>query len=174
MNKSQSKEKIFCTFEYDAMDNPTCRVLVNDNIVHTFTGDGKEESFSFDVVPGSFNLKIMHYGKDMKRDINKFIEIKKIFLNDVDLKNLIWDTVQVPELPEWQDSKDFDWRSNLYLGHNGFIEYKLKAPIIDFLLEYHTYGVKTSSNMNSYDMNLLNEMKDYFTKIVDEQEKNEK
>lgn len=170
----EKTEKIFCTLEYDAKDNPTCKVLVNDKIVHEFIGDKKEVSFSFEVLSGPFNLKILHYGKNMKREINKFIEIKKIFLNDVDLKNMIWDTVQVPELPEWQDSKDFDWRSNLYLGHNGYIDYKLKSPIIDFLLEYHTYGVKTSSNMNSYDMNLLYEMKDYFSKIVSEQEKNEK
>ena len=170
----EKTEKIFCTLEYDAKDNPTCKVLVNDKIVHEFIGDKKEVSFSFEVLSGPFNLKILHHGKNMKREINKFIEIKKIFLNDVDLKNMIWDTVQVPELPEWQDSKDFDWRSNLYLGHNGYIDYKLKSPIIDFLLEYHTYGVKTSSNMNSYDMNLLYEMKDYFSKIVSEQEKNEK
>ena len=171
MNKLTNKtEKIFCTLEYEAMDNPSCRVYVNDNIVHTFTASGREESFNFTVNQGSFNLKIMQYGKDMKREINKFVEIKKIFLNDVDLKNMIWDTIQVPELPEWQDSKDFDWRSNLYLGHNGYIDYNLKSPIIHFLLEYHTYGVKTSSNMNSYDMNLLYEMKDYFSKIVKEQD----
>ena len=55
------------------------------------------------------------------------------------------------------------------------IEYKMESPVIDFLLEYHTKGAKVSSNMGSYDMDLLYEMKEYFAKIVNEQDKkNEK
>jgi len=106
----------------------------------------------------------------MKRDLNKFIEIKKIYFNDIDLKNMLWDTEQVPQLPEWQKMEDYKWESNLYLGHNGYIEYKMHSPILDFLLEYHTKGAKVSSNMGSYNMELLYEMKEYFSTIVKEQD----
>ena len=35
----EKTEKIFCTLEYDAKDNPTCKVLVNDKIVHEFIAE---------------------------------------------------------------------------------------------------------------------------------------
>jgi hypothetical protein len=83
---------------------------------------------------------------------------------------MLWETIQVPVIPSWQDKNEFKWESNLYLGHNGYIEYNMRSPILDFLLEYHTYGAKVSSNMGSYNMDLLYDMKEYFSKIVKEQD----
>jgi hypothetical protein len=170
MNTSTDRESILCTLEYKANDNPKCKILVDNVVVHSFVAKDTVENFYFHVPKGKFNLKVLHYGKNMKTDVDRFIEIEKIFLNDIDLKNMIWETTQIAELPKWQNSKDFEWRSNLYLGHNAYIEYNLESPIIDFLLEYHTKGTKVSSNMDSYDMDLLYEMKDYFSKIVKEQD----
>ena len=76
----------------------------------------------------------------------------------------------MPDLPKWQKKEDFKWQSNLHLGHNGYIEYKIESPIVDFFKQYHTKGAKVSSNMGSYDMKLLYEMKDYFSKIVEDQD----
>ena len=163
-------EKIKCRIEYKANNNPTCRVVVNDIVVYGFKGDSKDVDFKFEVPVGSFSFKIIHYGKDMKKEVDKFIEIKKIYFNDIDLKNMIWETTQVAEVPVWQDSKSYKWDGNLYFGHNGYIEYNLCSPIVDFLLEYHKKGAKVSSNMGSYNMDLLYEMKEYFTKIVREQD----
>ena len=85
---------------------------------------------------------------------------------------MIWKTTQVAELPKWQNKEDFQWESNLYLGHNGYIEYTIESPVIEFLLSYHTAGAKVSNNMESCDMRLLYEMKEYFSKIVYEQDRN--
>jgi len=163
-------EKIKCRLEYDSNHDPKCRITVNGNIVHDFIGQGSNEIFEFETLQGSFTFRIELYGKDMKKDIEKFIEIKKIYLNDIDLKNKIWETKQIPEMPKWQDVGDFNWEGNLYLGHNGYIEYELRSPIVDCLLQYHTAGAKVSSNMGSYNMELLYEMKEYFSKIVKEQD----
>ena len=46
----------------------------------------------------------------------------------------------------------------------------MHSPVMNFLLEYHTKGTKVSSNMGSYDMELLYEMKEYFSEIVKEQD----
>ena len=166
----QITEKVFCVLKYEATDNPKCKILVDGKVVHDFIACSNEENFSFDVKEGSFEFKILHYGKNMRLDTKKFIEIKAIYFNDIDFKNKIWETTQVAELPGWQNKEDFKWEANLYLGHNGYIEYKMQSPVIDFLLAYHTKGAKVSSNMESYDINLLYEMKEYFSKIVEEQE----
>ena len=164
------EEKINCRIDYESEHNPNCRILVNGKVVHDFVASKQLVKFSFTVNKGPFDFRILHYGKDMKRDLNKFIEIKKIYFNDIDLKNMLWDTEQVPQLPEWQKMEDYKWESNLYLGHNGYIEYKMHSPILDFLLEYHTKGAKVSSNMGSYNMELLYKMKEYFSTIVKEQD----
>ena len=167
-----NREKVNCRLEYEAQDSPKCKVLINDEVVHTFTGNGSHDTFSFIVDKGPFKFKIVHHGKDIKKDTDRFIEIKKIFFNNIDFKNMIWKTTQVAELPKWQNKEDFQWESNLYLGHNGYIEYTIESPVIEFLLSYHTAGAKVSSNMGSYDMRLLYEMKEYFSKIVYEQDRN--
>jgi hypothetical protein len=164
------EEKINCRIDYMAVQEPRCKIVVNGRSVHDFVATGTTESFSFEVANGPFYFRILHYGKDMKREVNKFIEIKKIYFNDIDFKNMLWQTVQVPELPKWQNKHDYKWEANLYFGHNGYIEYQMHSPILDFLLEYHTKGVKVSSNMGSYDMKLLYKMKEKFSKIVKEQD----
>ena len=164
------EEKINCRIDYEAKDNPKCRIIVNGRAVHDFVADGNTETFCFEVANGPFDFRVLHHGKDMKREINKFVEIKKIYFNDIDFKNMLWHTVQEPDLPKWQNKDDYKWEANLYFGHNGYIEYKMHSPILDFLLEYHTKGAKVSSNMGSYNMELLNEMKQYFSKIVKEQD----
>ena len=165
-----NKEKVFCTLKYEANDNPKCRILVNGEVAHDFIARNDEENFSFDVNKGPFGFRILHYGKDMRKDTKKFIEVKSIYFNDISFKNKIWETTQVASLPRWQNKEQFNWDANLYLGHNGYIEYKMQSPVIDFLLEYHTKGAKVSSNMGSYDMELLYGMKEYFSKIVKEQD----
>jgi len=165
-----TEERINCRIDYRSQGDPKCRILVNGKILEEFVASGTHHIFSFVVSNGPFVLRFVHYGKDMKKQVDKFIEFEKIYFNDVDLKNIIWDTTQVPDLPIWQNKEDYEWKSNLYLGHNGYIEYKFRSPIIDYLLQHHTKGAKVSSNMGSYDMKLLYEMKEYFSKIVREQD----
>ena len=168
--KNLKIEKVFCVIKYEANDNPKCKILVDEKIIHDFIASGDEENFSFEVKEGPFKFRILQYNKNMKTDTKKFIEVKAIYFNDIDFKNKIWETTQVAELPHWQSKEDFKWDANLYLGHNGYIEYKMQSPVIDFLLEYHTKGAKVSSNMGSYNMDLLYEMKEYFFKFVKAQD----
>lgn len=164
-------EHILCRIEYISKFNPTCNILINNKIVNTFTGNNNYYEFEFSVPAGNFDFTIQHFGKNMIREPEKFIEIKKIFFNDIDIKNMIWDTTQIAKLPAWQKQSDFKWDSNLFLGHNGTISYKLKSPIIDFLLNYHQPVLKTSHGMSSDDNNFLKIMKEYFEKKIEEEKK---
>lgn len=146
---------------------------MNDKTVHEFIGNNKTEKFTFEASTGAFDFRIQHFGKDMKKEQEKFIEIKKIYFNDIDIKNMLWETTQIPELPKWQSPDDFEWKSNLYLGHNAHIDYKMRSPVVDYLLDYHTKDVGVD-NVGSYNMDLLLEMKEFFSKIVDEQENKNK
>ena len=164
-------EEISCKICYNSKDSPKCRISVNDTAVHEFIANQTQETFNIQVPEGAFDLKIEHYGKNMKKEVDKFMEVEKIFLNDIDIKNKIWDTTQIADVPKWQDKNDYRWKGNLYLGHNGYVSYRFESPIFKFLSDYHNQDKKVSSNMESYDMDLLYEMKDYFSKIVEEQDK---
>jgi len=164
------KENITCCVQYTAQSDPTCKTLVNGEVVSNFVADNTQHQFEFTVTEGRFSLRLEHFGKDMKRETEKFVEFKKILLNGIDVKQKIWETTQVAEVPEWQNKDDFEWESNLYLGHNAYVEYIFESPILDFLHAYHTKGAKVSSNMESYDLDLLSEMKEYFTEIVRRQD----
>lgn len=166
-------EKIFCRINYQSNRTkpfPKCKILINDKKIHDFVADKTHEEFVFEIPEGPFRFTIEHYDKNMKHETEKFIEILKIYFNDIDIKSMIWNTTQIAELPNWQKKEDFEWKSNLYLGHNATISYNLKSPIIKFLLDYHQPEIKTSSGMTSNNSKFLKEMKNYFIKIVEEQE----
>jgi len=171
--KECKMERIQTRIEYTALEHPTCRVLINNRLVHNFVGDDTAVEFDFEVDSGDFTFTLEHHGKDMKKQAKKFIEIKKIYFNDIDIKNMIWETVQKPKMPHWQNYKDYKWESNLFLGHNSTIDYKLSSPIVNFLFDYHQPSTKVSAGMTSQNTSFMAEMKEYFTKKVQEQ-KNEK
>jgi hypothetical protein len=159
-------ERIHCRIEYIADGNPTCNILINGKKEFSFTGNSTFYEFNFETPAGEFTLGIEHFGKDMKKHNNRFIEIKKIFLNDIDIKSMIWKTVQVPKLPSWQNYNDFKWEGNLYLGHNSTISYKFRSPIIDFLFGYHQPSTQTSHGMSSKDNSFIEDMKKYFSSFI--------
>ena len=167
--KELKMEHIHCRIEYVAKENPTCNILINDKEEYMFIGNSDSVEFEFKVLLGDFKFTIEHFGKNMKKEPNKSIEIKKIYLNDIDLKSMIWNTVQVPDLPSWQNYNDYNWKGNLFLGHNSTISYKLKSPIIEFLFGYHQPSTKVSQGMTSQNNEFMNKMKEYFLKIVEEQ-----
>lgn len=167
--KESKTERILCRIEYIAQENPKCKVLVGNKTIKKFTADNESLEFYFSITQGPFDFTIEHYGKNMKRQPNKFIEIRKLFFNDIDIKNMIWDTVQVPTMPAWQNYNDYKWEGNLFLGHNASITYKLESPIIDFLFNYHQPSTKVSAGMTSKNTKFMDEMKTYFNKIVQEQ-----
>jgi len=162
-------ERIHCNIEYNSSEDqgyPLCEVLYNNSVIKKFVADSNNIEFWFDSKNDFFKFTIRHYGKDMKKHTKRFIEIKKIYFNDVDIKNLIWKTTQQPILPSWQNYKDYNWESNLYMGHNGDLNWNFKSPIMKFLLDYHQSNRKVDHGLQQNNVNLLDEMINYFEKII--------
>ena len=160
-------EHIHCRIEYKSNRNPNIKIKVNDRVIKKFVADNNYIEFEFLSTQDDIELIIMMTGKE-EQEIEKYFELKKLFFNDIDIKNMIWDTVQVPNTSE-EVKRLYNWKSNLYLGHNGYLKYNFKSPIIDFLLKYHQPEIKTSQGMETNDQKMLIEMKNYFQKIVDTQ-----
>ena len=68
-------ERITSRIEYIAKENPTCNILINGKKQCEFTGSSDYFEFPFDVNTKDFTFTIEHFGKDIKREPNKFIEI---------------------------------------------------------------------------------------------------
>ena len=159
-------EHIHCRLEYEADGDPNMKIKVNDRLIKKFKAKGDHTEFSFVSSYKKIYLKIEMTGKN-EREVSKYFELKKIFLNDIDIKNMIWNTTQVPNVSE-KIKKKYKWEGNLYIGHNGYIEYTFESPIIEFLFNYHQPKNKVSSGMETKDKNLLQDMKKYFEKIVND------
>ena len=162
-------EHILCRLEYVAKENPTCNILINGKKQCDFIGDSTFFEFTFPIDTKNFTFTIEHFGKDIKRQPNKFIEIKKIYFNDIDIKNMIWNTIQIPKLPKWQNYNDFNWKGNLFLGHNSSISYDLQSPIVDFLFDYHQPSSKAQQHTLHQNNEYLKEVKNFFLDIVQKQ-----
>ena len=163
-------ERILSRIEYVANENPTCNILINGKKQGEFAGNSDYFECEFDVNTKNFTFTIEHFGKDIKRQPNRFIEIKKIYFNDIDIKSMIWDTVQIPILPKWQNHNDFNWKGNLYLGHNGSISYDLQSPIVNFLFDYHQPSSKKQQETLAKSNEYLKEIKNYFLDVVKKQD----
>jgi hypothetical protein len=165
-------ERILCRIEYVAEYSPNVRILINQKPIITFIGNKNFYEFDFEVDTGEFDFTIEHFGKDMKKESNKFLEIKKIYFEDIDIKDMIWMTTQIAEIPAWQNKNDFNWQGNLYLGHNDRLTYKLQSPIIEYLFNYHQPQIKNKENIATSDnFKLLSEMKSYFEEKIKEQKR---
>ena len=109
-------------------------IRINGDILQRFSADGTEweQSFCLDLKPNNC-LQIEHYGKNYITDQmpDKYFELKKIFVNDVDLKHHVHRIKQTAYLPPW-DSVGPPAHS-LYLGHNGYLELNFDSPVNGWL-----------------------------------------
>lgn len=127
--------------EYSANGWALARAVFNGTTVANF--EANNNTLEFNIVPTnefSCSLKIEHYGKNYITD-NKFIEITKMYINNIDLEHVLWQGVQVATLPPWDDG-DPVMPGNLYLGHNGYIEWTFENPLLKDLQSRLNKGVQ--------------------------------
>jgi hypothetical protein len=105
-------------------------IKINDCIVDRFQADGSEWAGQIDADLLSSNvLKIEHYGKNYITDQNpdKYFELTKVYINEVDLKHHIYNFKQTAYLPPWDLVEPPD--HSFYLGHNGYLSVKFNSPV---------------------------------------------
>jgi len=146
--------------EYSDSGWALARAMFDDKIVANF--EANTDSIEFPVVPGNkltSCLRLEHYGKNYITD-KKYIEAKKIYINNIDLEHIVWDGVQVATLPPW-DKNNPVMPGNLYLGHNGYIEWTFKNPLLKDIQHRLNKGVPQINGQET-SRAVLEEMKQYF------------
>ena len=115
-------------FDFTVSGMPLIKVLVDGKIYanHKLYKPGSI-SIDCDLSDGRHVIEIVHYGKNYNTDSDTYFELQKLYINEVDIKNEIYNCIQYPDLPpweEWHNNNDvIKWKNNLYLGHNGKLVY---------------------------------------------------
>lgn len=116
--------------QYNESGWPLCEVSWNNNTVKRF--EANVDKIEFTIVQNTeldkSILQFHHYGINHHRD-DKWVEIQKIYINNIDLRHILWDGVQHAFIPPWDDL-DPIMPGNLYLGYNGNITWTFDNPIL--------------------------------------------
>lgn len=155
-------ENIKLKLNYRSQSNngwPKIRVWINDTLIDSFEADQTtwETFVDVDLKGGNNSLRIEHYGKDLARESNpdKFFELEKCYINEVDLKHHIHKFRQIANVDNPPPEHSH------YLGHNGYLEIKFDSPVdlwIKRLFNVHTdtmHGQQTTREV-------LEEVKQFF------------
>ena len=76
---------------------------------------------------GDWEMKITHIGKNYEINNDEFFEVQDIFLNDVPIGNMIWETTQIPLDISENEISQHNWKGNLYFGHNAYCVWNFQS-----------------------------------------------
>ena len=160
LNKIPITLKIYYTHSGHTNGWPLCRILWDNKQVANFKADGQEIEFTVLPKPeGTSTLIVEHYGKNVYTEHDKFIEVIGMRVNNIPLKNILWESTQYPITAPWDEPWQED--GNLYLGHNGHIIWKFGNPML--LDIQKRLGVrKDMQEGQESTKKVLNEIKEYF------------
>ena len=137
-------------------------IKLNGCIVDRFEAGSTEWSGEFEFTPVELNsLQIEHYGKNYITDSSpdKFFQLEKIWINEVDLKHHIQLLKQTAYLPPWDTEGPPDYSH--YLGHNGYLELKFTAPVDTWIKRVFNVTTDTMDGQHST-IEVLREVKQFF------------
>jgi hypothetical protein len=137
-------------------------IKINDHIIDRFLADSSEYQLTFDVPLLENNqLKIEHYGKNYITDHtpDKYFELKKVFVNEVDLKHHIYHFKQTAFLPPWDHQPPPE--HSFYLGHNGFLALNFTSPVNDWIQRLFNLTTETMHGQQTT-RKVLYQVKEFF------------
>jgi hypothetical protein len=105
-------------------------IKINDQVIDRFCADQAQWQGTYSLDFSADNsLKIEHYGKNYVTDSvpDRYFELLRLYVNDVDLKHHLYNLRQTAYLPPWDTQPPPD--HSLYLGHNGYLELGFSSPI---------------------------------------------
>jgi hypothetical protein len=133
--------------------------------VANFQANGQKIEFTVLPKPeGTSTLIVEHYGKNAYTEHDKFIEIIGMRINNIPLRNILWESTQYPITAPW----DEPWQENgnLYLGHNGHIVWKFQNPVL-LDIQRRLGVVKEMQEGQHTTKKVLNEIREYFANETD-------
>lgn len=161
-------EHIKFKFDFKQSGMPLVKFVVDNKIYKNYRciHNGSIE-FDCELEDGNHVIEIVHYGKNYITDTDTYFELQKLYINQVDIKEELWNFVQHPDIPPWDewhiDNDSIKWKNNLYLGHNGKLVYnKFTTPSIPWF-HHHFSTIHQPKGMTT-DNDLLQSMKEEFFK----------
>ena len=112
---------------------PLIRALFDTKIVANFEAKNNIAEFTVqqNIEQPHSIFCLEHYGKNYHND-NSYFEIQEFYINNINLEHIKWECIQYPLLPPWDlnSRESIEYPGNLYLGHNGKIEWIFQNPIL--------------------------------------------
>lgn len=158
-------ETIKLRLDYKSQSNngwPFVMIKINGVILARFQADNTTWTGDFDIELQQHNtLHIEHFGKNYITDSNpdKYFELVKIYVNDVDLKHHIHRIKQTAFLAPWDTEQPPS--HSLYLGHNGYLELEFDSPVDAWIQNLFGITAETMHDQTS-SRSVLEEVKKYF------------
>lgn len=151
-------ERIKFEFRHKSKRIPLIKIIIDNKIYKNLLVENNDPIIiECDLEYGKHSIEIVHYGKDYFNDGDKSFELECLLINDVDIKYEIFDFIQYPDIPPWEDwhnnNEKITWKNNLHLGYNGKIVYNnFETPSVDwfkkkFVHVYQPIGMKSSSEV---------------------------
>ena len=132
---------------------PDMKITLDEKLITSWIAhDDNDIEFSANLDTGAHVLRIHQLSKNHKTDGFRAFELQKIYVNDADLKHNIHNFVQWPELPRWEKTgKQEQWKDNLHLGHNGYLELNFSTPIQEWFKKIFRWGKPVKGQHSSFD-----------------------
>jgi len=140
-------EHIDIDIKIDFALSPKLKILVDNKPIKDFTVTSNLINFSTFIDKRKWSLSICHYGKNYITHNEEYVEIKDIKLNSVSIGAMIWETIQYPYDISNKEKSKYQWKGNLYLGHNSTCTWNFTSPTEKMLRKF--YKTDNSNTMNS-------------------------
>ena len=155
---------------------PLVKILIDDYLTLYEGPVMDEHEFHCDIIDGTHELKIIHYGKT-KHDhivdtngsiiVDKHIEIKNIDIDDITLESELLLGKFYPVYMHKKESDPIYISPNLYLGHNGAWILDFKTPAGNWLIDVRNSGPRLAGTIFRTNSELVNIAKDFFKDLPD-------
>ena len=155
---------------------PQIKVVIDDYML-LYDGTA-QELLEFDVQldDGNHELKIVHHGKTVDDHLldnhgniiqDKFVEIKKIWMEGVELESELWSGRFFPVYMHKAEHEPYFISPNLYLGHNGTWILNFSTPALTWLINLRNQGPNLDGTIFKTSRQTLQEMKQIFLDLPD-------
>lgn len=155
---------------------PQIKVALDDYML-LYSGPA-QTLMQFDVPldDGHHELKIVHHGKTVHDHLlddqglivqDKFVEIEKIWMDNVQLDQELWSGRFFPVYMHKADNEPYSICPNLYLGHNGTWILNFNTPALTWLIASRKPGPNLDGTIFKTSRETLHEVKQIFLNLPD-------
>jgi hypothetical protein len=164
---------------------PLIKCLLNESIVVYDGPAATQFSWQIDIVPGEYELIIVHYGKTANDHVispsgeilvDKFVQIDQISVDEITLTDEelwrgkfypLYNADYVMDQADLGNTLPYYISPNLYLGHNGAWKWEFCYPFIPWIITQRRQGPQLEGTIFQTSHDVLQQAKDFFSSAPD-------